>query len=247
MICWSFQAWGWWRHDAGVLKIKGLEPQLPVLKIRSNCTQISGFSEVQKSMNLCTWNQNYAFELLDFQSILMCYHQMVYDISAGTGDIQSRHPWTASDVSQFDPFISPHWHLVCSDATKVFLVSEAQRWSSNTDSGVCPLLIMFWYLPLSTFPTGQWTTKSTQSDSVPDMWRLMAGAPWSQSSRRKTQEEPCLQRYKPVCHSGQISQPYHSEGEGLCPLVWTTEEGNELSNDLSHPLASSGWLAEKGN
>lgn len=37
------------------------------------------------------------------------------------------------------------------------------------------LLIIFWYLPLNTFPTGQWTAKSMQSDSVPDTWGLMQG------------------------------------------------------------------------
>lgn len=44
-----------------------------------------------------------------------------------------------------------------------------------------------------------------------------------------------------------MSQPYHSEGEGLCPLVQTSEEGNEVSNGLSRPLASSGPLAVKGS
>lgn len=89
MICWCFQARGCWQNDAGVLKIKGLEPKLTVLKFRSNGTEISGFSEVQKS---CTWNQNHAFEL-DFQSlVLTCYYQMVHDISAGTWGVQSRCP-----------------------------------------------------------------------------------------------------------------------------------------------------------
>lgn len=203
MICWCFQAWGWWQHDAGVLKIKGLEPELTVLKIRSNCTEISGFSEVQKS---CTWNQNHTFELLGFQRVLMCYSQVVYDISAGTWGTQSRRPWPASDVSQFDPFTSPDWCPVCSDAAEVFLVPEARCWSSNVDSGVCALLIVFWYLPLSTFPTGQWTTKSIRSELVPDTWRLMAGAPRSQSSQRKTREEPCLQRYNP-CLSQRTNEP----------------------------------------
>lgn len=46
-----------------------------------------------------------------------------------------------------------------------------------------------------------------------------AGPLWSQLSQRKTWEEPCLQRYNPICHRGQISQLYHPAGEGLCALA----------------------------
>lgn len=68
-----------------------------------------------------------------------------------------------------------------------------------------------------------------------------AGPLWSQLSQRKTWEEPCLQRYNPICHRGQSSQPYHPAGEGLCALTCKTEEGNGVRDGLSHPLASLGW------
>lgn len=71
-----------------------------------------------------------------------------------------------------------------------------------------------------------------------------AGPLWSQLSQRKTWEEPCLQRYNPICHRGQISQPY-PDGEGLSALAQKTEEGSEVRDGFSHPLASLGW-SEKG-
>lgn len=208
MICWCFQDWGWWQHNAGFLKIKGLEPEHTVLKIRSNCTEISVFLEAQKS---CTWNHSHAFELLGFQSLNVLQSDSLWHFVGHLGHAN----WTSLACfwcSQFDLFTSPDWCPLCSGATEAFLVPEARHWCSNTDSGSCVLLILFWYLPLSTFPTGQWTTKSIRSGSVSDTWRLMAGAPWSQLSRRKTREEPCLQRYNPVCHRGEMSQSYHPEG-----------------------------------
>ena len=134
MICWCFQARDWWQHDVGILKIKGLEPELIVLKIRSNCAEISGFSEVQKIMYLKSeshfWNPRFSKTLHVLQS-------------DGLWHLAGRHlgcaKWVsfAPDAFWFDPFTSPAWCPVRRAAVKVSLVPEAWHWSSNTDSRLC--------------------------------------------------------------------------------------------------------------
>lgn len=171
MNCQCFQAWSWWQHNVGILKTKRLEPDFIVLKIRINCTEISVPSEVLKS---CTWNQILAFELSGFQRVFICYNQMAYNISAGTGSRQIVCPRPISDASCFDPLNSLGNALFTVVLLVVFLKPEAWHWSSNTDSDCCAIGHVL-YLLLSTFPTGQWTTKSIQSDSVPDTWGLMQG------------------------------------------------------------------------
>lgn len=109
-------------------------------------------------------------------------------------------------------------------AAEVFLLPQAWCWSCNTEPWGYVLLIVFWYLTQSTFPTGQWTTKSIGPDSVPDTGKLMAGLAGASQPEEDT-EEPCPQRYNSLCHREQMTQLYDREGERLCHLMQTT--GNE--------------------
>lgn len=137
MSCQCFQAWSWWQHNVGILKIKRLEPDLTVLKMRINCIEISVSSEVLKS---CTWNQILTFELSGFQrAFFICYNQMAYGISAATWSRHSVCPCPVSDVSYFDPVNSPGKAQFTVVLLVVFLEPKAWHWSSNTDSGCCAI------------------------------------------------------------------------------------------------------------
>jgi len=174
----------------------------------------------------------------------MHYDQMVCGILEGTWGVQRGCPWPASNASQFIPFPSSQCCEVHGSAAEVLLLPLAWCWSSNTEPWGYVLLIVFWYLTQSTFPTGQWATKSigqTQCQTQTGWWQ----GSLEPVSTEEDPEEPCPQRYNPLCHREQMTQLHHPEGERLCHLVQTT--GNEVNNNILSPLAYFGWLEMMGH
>lgn len=100
----------------------------------------------------------------------MCYNQMAHGISAGKVCLLGLF------LMLLTLFHSIHQAMPSSQWCCLWCFwSPRPGIKALTQALDVVLLIMFWYLPLSTFPTGQWTTKSIQSDSVPDTWGLMQG------------------------------------------------------------------------